>query len=332
MKKVSIKDIAHEAGVSNATVSLVLNGKEKEGRVSKEVAERVKKIAREMNYQPNGLARSLQSGRTYTIGLIVADISNPFFGTLAYYVQEQIEKAGYTVIIMNSNESDQQIGKIISNLSNRQVDGYIIVPTGHGEPYISHLLNTNIPLVLLDRYYPALPTYNVLIDSYQASFQATNLLIKKDCKNIGLIMYKNTQSHMNERKHGYIDALQQVALFKEELIKQVDFSNLKQDISQAVASLLELHVDGILFATNTISLSALHALVDRGIKITEDIQVVCFDRSEAFEFMPHPIPYIQQPIEAMGRKAADLLLEQINSQERVAQSCKFPAILVHQSQ
>lgn len=330
MKKVSIKDIAREAGVSNATVSLVLNGKEKEGRVSKEVADRVRKIADEMNYQPNGLARSLQCGRTYTIGLIVADISNPFFGTLAYYVQEQIEKAGYTVMIMNTNESDQQIDKIISNLVNRQVDGYIIVPTEHGEPYINRLLNSNVPLVLLDRYYPALPTYNVMIDSYQASFQATNLLIRKGCKNVGLLMYQNTQSHMNERKHGYIDALQQAGLFKEELIKQVDFSNLKSDIYNAVASLLQLKVDGILFATNTISLLGLHALMENGIKILDEIQVVCFDRSEAFEFMPHPIPYIQQPIEAMGRKAADLLLEQLSSDERIVQTCKFPATLVHE--
>lgn len=330
MKKVSIKDIAREAGVSNATVSLVLNGKEKEGRVSKEVAERVRKIAYEKNYQPNGLARSLQSGRTYTIGLIVADISNPFFGSLAYYVQEQIEKAGYTVMIMNTNESDSQIGKIITNLINRQVDGYIIVPTEHGEPYIKHLLDSNIPLVLLDRYYPALPTYNVLIDSYQASFQATNLLIRKGCKHIGLIMYQNMQSHMNERKHGYIDALLQAGLFNEELIKQVDFPNVKTETSQAVTSLLQQGVDGILFATNTISLLGLHALMEKGKKISDQIQVVCFDRSEAFEFMPHPIPYVQQPIEAMGRRAADLLLEQLNSDERIAQSCKFPATLIDQ--
>ena len=114
MKRVSIKDIAQVVGVSTATVSLVLTGKNKNGRVSKEMSEKIKKVANEMNYQPNRLAMSLQSGRSQTIGLLVADISNPFFGTLAFYVQEEMEKAGYAVIIMNTDESDLQMERMIS--------------------------------------------------------------------------------------------------------------------------------------------------------------------------------------------------------------------------
>lgn len=328
MKKISIKDIAREAGVSNATVSLVLNGKEKEGRVSKEVAARVKQIASDLDYQPNNLAKSLKSGHSYMIGLIVADISNPFFGSLAYFVQEEMEKAGYTVMVMNTNESDARLEKIITNLSDRQVDGYIIVPTEHGEPYISRLLNTGVPLVLLDRYYPSLSTYNVMTDSYQASYQATKLLIAGGCKKMGLISYKNTQSPMNERRHGFMDALQTAGLYHEELVKQVDFLQLDTDIPEAVASLLGNGIDGLLCAANTISSKSVHALLKNGKAVPEQVKVVGFDRSEAFEFMPHPIPYVQQHIEAMGRKAADLLIEQMASQTRMPQTCKFPATLI----
>lgn len=328
MKKVSIKDIAQKAGVSNATVSLVLSGKIQNGRVSKDKAEQIRRIAEEMDYQPNGLARSLQSGRSQTIGLLVADISNPFFGALAFYVQDQIEKSGYAVIIMNTNENDVQMGKMISILKNRQVDGYIIVPTEHGESHIKQLVESNSPLVLIDRYYPALQTYSVMLDGYQASFQATRLLIEKGCKRIGLLVYGGTQSHMSERRYGYIDALKQAGLYYPELVCEVSFSDLQQNVSEAIAYLLEQKIDGLFFVTISISLCSLRALFESGVKIQEDVQIVCFDKSEVFDFMPRPIPYVQQPVEAMARKSVDLLLEQIASDERATQICKYPATLV----
>lgn len=329
MKKVSIKDIAQKAGVSNATVSLVLSGKSKNGRVGKETAEEIHRIARELNYQPNNLARSLQSGRSQTIGLLVADISNPFFGTLAFYIQEQFEKSGYAVIIMNTNESDVQMGKMIGILKNRQVDGYIIVPTEHGESYVKQLVDANMPLVLIDRYYPAIQTYSVMLDGYQASFKATRLLIEKGCKRIGLLVYDGTQSHMSDRKYGYIDALKQVGLYDSELICEVNFSNFQEDVSKAITNLIEKKVDGIFFVTISISLAGIRALFNQGIKVQEDIQVVCFDRSEVFDFLPHPLPYILQPIEAMAHKAVEFLLEQIETDDYVIQTSKFPPTLVN---
>jgi len=326
--KVSIKDVARKAGVSNATVSLVLNGKGKEGRISKVVAERVRRIAAELNYQPNILAKSLQSGKTFTIGLIVADISNPFFSQLAYYIQDQIEKSGYTVMIMNTNENDEHMGKIIDVLKNHQVDGYIIVPTEHGEGYIRSLIEARYPVVLLDRFYPELPTVSVMVDSYQASFLATKLLIEKGCKKIGFMVYKSTQSNMTERKYGYLNALEQSGLDLSDYVEYVDFQNLEADIHDAVYSLLSKDVDGILLATNTISLIAIRVLLENCIRIQNKIKIVSFDKSEAFEFMADPIPYIRQPIEEMGRKAADLLLEQMEKKKFEKQVFKYPATLI----
>ena len=328
MGKVSIKDIAQKAEVSSATVSLVLSGKGKKGRISDEKAKQIRQIAKELNYRPNSLARSLQSGRSQTIGLLVTDISNTFFGSLAFYIQEQIEQSGYTVIIMNTNENDLQMQKMLEILSNRQVDGYIIVPTEHGESSIRQLMEHKLPLVLIDRYFPNLPTCSVTVDGYQASFMATQLLLQKGCKRIAFIMYSGKQSHMEERRNGYSDALMQAGLYNEELVRSVDFLNLKQNMLEVVTLLLDCKVDGILFATNTISLMGLRILFDKGIRIPEQIQLVCFDRNEVFEFMADPIPYVQQPIETMGRKAADLLLEQITSQDKILQTYKFPAKLI----
>lgn len=328
MKKVSIKDIAQKAGVSNAAVSLVLNDKNKNGRVSKEKSEEIKRIAKELDYQPNVVARSLQSGRSHTIGLLVADISNPFFATMAFYIQERIEKAGYAVIIMNTNESDAQMDRMIGIMKNRQVDGYIIVPTKRGEGYVKALLDVNAPLVLIDRYYPSLQTYNVMLDGYQASYQAARLLVDKGCKNIGLVIYDGTQSHMSERRYGYVDALRSADLYRPELVCEVNFGRLEEDMSGVISYLLEKGADGIFFVTISLSLSGIRYLYERGVRIQDDIQIVCFDRSEVFDYMPNPIPYLLQPIEAMGNKAVDLLLTQMESGERVPQSCKFPATLV----
>lgn len=317
MKKVSIKDIAQVVGVSTATVSLVLTGKNKNGRVSKDMSEKIKKIAQEMNYQPNRLAMSLQSGRSQTIGLLVADISNPFFGSLALYVQEEMEKAGYAVIIMNTDESDLQMERMINLLRSRQVDGFIIVPTEFGEKNICELMNHRIPLVLIDRYYPSLPVNSVLIDNYQVAYEACRYLIDIHCNKIALLIYENNQPHMTERERGYTNALKEAGLYDERLVKRVRYRSMNEDIIGAITWLAQERkdMDGILFATNTIAMTGIKQLLNLNFRIEEDVHVVCFDKSDAFDFMPVFIPYIHQPIADMGRLASQLLIKQIEEEE-----------------
>ena len=315
MKKVSIKDIAQVVGVSTATVSLVLTGKNKNGRVSKEMSEKIKNVAHEMNYQPNRLAMSLQSGRSQTIGLLVADISNPFFGTLAFYIQDEMEKAGYAVIIMNTDESDVQMDRVISLLKSRQVDGFIIVPTEFGESSIVQLVNHHVPLVLIDRYYPSLQVDSVLIDNYQAAYEATRYLIDIHCKKIALLIYDNRQPHMFERERGYANALKEAGLYDEGLVKKVRYKFMNEDIMGAITWLSQKRkdMDGILFATNTIAMTGIKQMLHLNFRIGEDVSVVCFDKSDAFDFMPFFIPYIHQPIADMGRLASQLLIKQIEN-------------------
>ncbi|GHT61174.1 LacI family transcriptional regulator [Bacteroidia bacterium] len=316
MNRVSIKDIAHELGVSTATISLVLNGKDKDGRVGKEIAEKIRQKAREMNYEPNNLARGLRSGVSNTIGLIIADISNLFFANLAFHIQEQAEKLGYSVIITNTNESDLKMEKIINVLKNKSVDGFIIVPTEHGEPFIQNLVERNFPLVLVDRYFPKLKVSSVTVDNYNASKKAVRNLIERGCKKIGLIIYNNGLQHMLDRKKGYIDELESCGLYNPSLIKKVNYSFLLNDITIAIDGLLSIEnqVDGIFFATNTLSMQGIKYLMNLNIKLHEELKVVCFDKSDAFDFMPVHIPYIQQPISEMGTDAVKLLVEQMKRQ------------------
>src|SRR5690606_11324084 len=128
-KRVSIKNIAEAAGVSTALVSYVLNNKEKEARVGKEIAIKIREIAKELGYQPNQRAKSLKSGLSYIIGLIVADISNPYFANIARTVEDEAKKNNYTVIFGSSDENAEKSRDLIDVLINRQVDGFIIAPT-----------------------------------------------------------------------------------------------------------------------------------------------------------------------------------------------------------
>ena len=156
-KKVSLKDIAKEVGVSTALVSYVLNNL-KEGRISKEIALKIREVAQRLNYRPNQIAKSLKTSKTFTIGLIVADIANPFSSTLARIVEDEANKFNYTVIFGSSDENNQKSAKVIDTLLNRQVDGLIISPPADSESQMIELQNQDIPFVLLDRYFPSVKT------------------------------------------------------------------------------------------------------------------------------------------------------------------------------
>jgi len=312
-QKVSIKSIAQKIGVSTATVSLVLNGKEKEGRVSKEMATKIRQLAKELNYKPNSLARGLRVGRSQTIGLVVADISNLFFANLAFHIQEYAEKYGYTVLIGNTNESEIKSRSIINTFIGRQVDGLIIVPTEYGEDNVKGLLESKFPIVMLDRWFPDLEASHVIVDNFQASKKAVEYLISEKCKKIAFVVYDSKLSHMLERKRGYIKAMEQANIYNPELIKEVRYDFLKEDINKAIEELLtgKNKVDAIFFATNSISMIGIRKILDLKFHIPKDVRIVCFDKNDFFDFTDIPIPYIQQPIEEMGRKAVEVLKEQI---------------------
>jgi LacI family transcriptional regulator len=313
--RVSIKTIAQKVGVSNATVSLALNGKDKGGRVSKEMAEKIRKVAKALNYEPNRLARGLRMGKSHTIGLIVADISNPFFATLAFHIQEYAEKFGYSVFITNTNESDAKLVKILDLLFSHQVDGLIIVPTEHSIDIIGNLLKRKFPVVLLDRWFPELQSCHVVIDNYRASMQATQYLIDNSCRRIAFLGYAVNLAHMLERRRGYAEAMRKAKLHDKNLIKGVDYLSIDNDIRKALDDLLAFEeknkIDGIFFATNSISISGIKYLLEKGIKIQKDVKIVCFDKSDAFDFTEFQVPHILQPIPEMGKMAVDMLMTQI---------------------
>ncbi|WP_276483385.1 LacI family DNA-binding transcriptional regulator [Paraflavitalea pollutisoli] len=320
-RKVSLKDIAQKVGVSTALVSYVLNNK-RENRVSKELAQRIREVAAGMNYRINQVARSLKTNKTFTIGLIVSDIANPFFSALARIIEDEAEQHQYTVIFSSSDENAAKNGKLIDTLLDRQVDGLILSPPAFCEDQVIRLQQQQVPFVLVDRYFPDLKTNYVALDNYGAAFKAVEHLIESGCKRIGMLTYDTELFHLQERKRGYVAALKQHKLpATKSLLKEVNIRVEQPAIEKAIHQLLSgpEPVDGLLFAANNLALAGLRYIRTLPVHIPRDLRIVNFDETEALDFYPAPFAYIQQPLGELGRLATRLLLESINQRPATTQ-------------
>jgi len=327
-KKVSMQSIADAVGVARSTVSFVLNGKEKEGHINDEIAEKVREKAKEMNYEFNAIARGLRTGRSYTIALVVANISDVFFGTLAYHLQEYAEKRGYLLVILNTGEQKERLSPIFKMLTNRQVDGIIMVPVNNIESDVIEKLNPHIPMVYVDRYFETFNTSRVHINNYEVSKMATQLLIGKGCKRIIFVSYCETLMHIHERKRGYIDALSANDYYAEDLICEVNYFNPKDSIADFLKEKFRESpaIDGIFMATWGLSSIAIRCLMDMNIKLQSDVHLIGFGNIDVITDVP--IPYIKQPMLDMCKQSLDILLNQIESSDNKPIDCKLSASII----
>jgi LacI family transcriptional regulator len=310
-KRTSLKDIASKVGVSIALVSSVMNGNGKRIRVSDEVAKKIRQIAEDLNYQPNEIARSLRKGSTKTIGLIVADISNPFFALLARCVEDKASKYGYTVIIGSSDEEIPKSDSIINTFLQRQVDGFIIAPAEGTSEQVRSLFQKKIPLVLVDRFFPEIITNYVVLDNYNATYNATSLLIEKGFKRIAIVAYKLSLIHMKDRIRGYKEAMKSHNLSDNTCVVEINLNRARTEVPDACINLFvkNKNVDAIIFATNLLSIEGLYSIVENNIKIPEDLGFIGFDGGDCFDLFYSPISYIKQPVEEMAKAAVETLMD-----------------------
>lgn len=311
MKKASMQDIADRVGVSRCAVSLVLSGKAKDKRISKALSNKIIQVAKELNYTPNELARGLRTGLTKTLGVIVADISNEFFGELVYHIQQQAISLGYSTIVTNSNEDPDEMLNGIHLLVNRQVDGIIMVPTNNSQNIAKQIVSMNIPFVQVDRFIPGVDASYVILDNFKASFDLTERLYSSGRRRIAMLKHKT--SALNGRLEGYIKALEGHGAYRPELVKNIDYSSETEDIENAVNDLFldPGMADAVIFQSHELFFTGMKFLRSKGIDFHEKIRIACFDKTDALALVDFPLLYVEQPISSIGKEVVNILINRI---------------------
>lgn len=311
---VSMQDIADRVGVSKSAVSLVLNGKAG-NRVSEGTRMRILKAASDMNYQVNEVARSLRTGQSGIISVIVTDISNEFFGRLVSRIQEEAKKQGYLVLTVNTNESADEFASAVRKLMGKHVDGIISVTPPGGLDTLMEIKAAGIPLVLVDRNFREVGVDFVGVENYTSAKEAVSGLISAGCRRVAYVGRSLDVGTLNERFMGYEDALKEAGLYGTAPVKFVNFGDNEGDgdVREAMRELMApgSDVDAIFFSSCrmfTQAMGHIPAPVNGG---TPDIRLLCFDDASSYVSSVYPVSYVAQPVADIARKAFELLYGRI---------------------
>jgi LacI family transcriptional regulator len=327
-KVLSIIDIAKQLHLSQSTVSFILNGKSKERRISDQTTQKVLKFIEEVGYKPNLLARSFRTGKTNIIGLMVENISDPFFAKLAGHIEENAYKNGYKILYCSTENEPAKARELMQMFKDRHIDGYIITPTEGIKDDIDKLVSTGAPVILFDRYFTGGNHDYVILDNFQSTYNAVKHLVERGYKEIGFITINSLQSQMQERLHGYEKAVDENNLrhYVKEIGFHIDDSNVVAHIVDFLTRKTKL--DAVIFATNYLGVGGLKAIRQMGLAIPKDIAVISFDDNAVFDLHTPAITAIAQPIEAMSVQLINILLDKLASKNIINHKVTVPGKLV----
>jgi len=331
-KKVTLSVIAEELKVSKTLVSLVLNGKGDASAINKMTQKKVQQKAHELNYQPNQVARGLRMGSTKTIGLLVADISNPFFARITRTIEHYAEEEGYILIVCSSDEDKEREKRLIRMLLDRQVDGIIMTSTLQNAKDLYPLFPSDYPLVLFDRYLTNSNSNFVGVDNVLASAQAIQHFLSKGHTNIGfLTLTPNHISTLRDRKKGYLKALLDHGVTpKDDYITEVDYNQIKEKKYAQITSFLRKNrkITAVFTTNNHLAVACLEAFKELGLRVPKDISIITFDDVELFQFTSPALSTIAQPLEEIGRKSVSILLQEIKTKSHAPQQAILSTQLI----
>lgn len=329
-RKVTIKDIATEAGVSIALVSFVMSNRDcgqENYRVNRETAQRILEIADKLNYQPNNAARMPRSGKTNTIGVIVSDISNKFFADIARCIEDRAYKHKYTVLFGSTDENPQKLENLIEVFRNKGIDGLIVVPCEGSDDIIRNVAQQNVPLVLLDREVEGAEASSVVLDNRRAGLQTTTALLQQGFTRIEMISYAMSLSNIRQREDGY-----KACMTRAGLADNIHIHHLRHDklnwMEKVVRDAKKRGVEAFVFATNTLATVGLTTIFRNGWRIPQDFAMACFDSNEAFDIYKTAVAYVRQPIERFGTEALDLLMKTIAQKDRAERSASSSRVVL----
>ncbi|PKV51137.1 LacI family transcriptional regulator [Aquimarina sp. MAR_2010_214] len=313
--KVTIQSIADALGVSVSTVSRVMNGVGKKYRISTKTRDIILKKAKELDYTPNKIAKSLRLQKTFTIGLIIPDISNPWFSKIAMKIEEESRKKKYNVFLCNTNGDINIEKESLELMENWHVDGVVIVPIGLEYEHLLKSYKNGMPLVFVDRFFEGIDIPYVSTNDLEGAYEANEYLIKNGHRNIACIQGLIGTSQNTQRVKGYKKALEDNNLpYRSDLIVGYDFGfqNGYDQAKKIIEQIDKTKVTAIFSTGNQITLGILKALKEKNIRIPEDLSLISFDENNYSELLYTPISTVSHVDEKIGDKAIELLFNQIN--------------------
>lgn len=307
-KGITIRDVAKAAGVSQGTVSRVING----FCVSPELKERVMRAIVELNYQPNAIARSMRTLSTRTVGLVITDIANPVLATIAKSVEEVLHPLGYTLIVGNTARHPEREAALLKTLAQRRVDGLLVTVEDEYNPsLINALSHLTVPVVLIDRDVP-IPFDRVHVDHAKGVYQATEYLISLGHRRIAIITANRSCFPGRDRVRGFEAAFRDAGIpLDPDLIRS---QSLSAEYGFREASFLLNSKDpptAIIAGGNQIFEGVLEAVHCSGRKIPEQLSLIACDDTPLTRLGSPPITVVQRDLVYLGKLAAEMLVERM---------------------
>jgi LacI family transcriptional regulator len=320
-RRVTISDVAEKAGVSTATVSHVINNTR---RVEDETREVVLQTMLDLGYQPNSLARSLRSGETKTIGVIVPDVSILFFADISRRIENIGYENGYSVILCNSDNDLAKQRNYIDTLIAKQVDGVIFISAGESNKDLERLANSDIPIVVADRVVPLSLADVVLLDNEDAGYVATRHLIDLGHEKIGCITGPSNVSPSMQRVIGYKRAMQEKKLsILEKYVMPGDFTYSGGSESMAQLISLKNRPSAVFVLNDMMAIGAVSSARRMGYRVPEDISIIGFDDIELARAITPALTTMAQPMQELAEIATNSLIEKMVSSESKLENKEF---------
>ncbi|MDR0892033.1 MAG: LacI family transcriptional regulator [Mediterranea sp.] len=318
-KPVSLKDLARILGVSIPTVSRALKDSPE---ISRDLCERAKQLARQLNYRPNPFAMSLRNNAPRIIGVVVPDIVTHFFASILGGIESMAVDNGYFVIITTSHEQYEHEKRNIENLVNMRVEGIIACLSQETTDYahLAALKEINMPLILFDRVCLTEQFSSVVSDGEHSAQVATQHLLDNGCRRVAFIGGANHLDIVRRRKHGYLEALREnrLPILKELVIcRKIDYEEGKRATEELLA--LPSPPDAILAMNDTLAFAAMEVIKSHGLRIPDDIALVGYTDEQHANYVEPKLTAVCHPTFQMGEAACRLLIEQIRGDKQVRQ-------------
>ncbi len=309
----TLKDVAKLSGVHPSTVSRVLRGKENIP-ISAETRAKILKAVKELNYQPDQTARALRLKKSNAVGLVIPNISSPYFSAIAKILDRKCTESGYSLMICDTDEDQEKEIRAVNDLYSRGVDGLVIAPVQESDDHIRELVQKKFPFVLIDRCFDDLETNAVICNDAEAAYQVVSYLYDLGHKRIGFISGRSNLYAVQKRLDGYKHALKDFQLDSSGTLISDGGPTLESGYQSATKLLtLKQPPTAILISGSIITVGVMKAIVEQGFSVPDDISLIAFTDSVYSPYLICPLTTVSHAVEKIGTEAFHLLHHALTS-------------------